>query len=52
MLTKPLPRQLATDTSYSRGEACFRQGAVRRITRTGNTFAGKVGSEAWPTLFF
>jgi hypothetical protein len=42
MLTKSTLRQAANANSYSRGEAYFQHKAVRRITRTGNTFTGKV----------
>lgn len=48
MLTKSLLQQLANASSYQRGEAYFRSGAVRRIKREGNRFTGKVaGSELY-----
>ncbi len=48
MLTETTLRQLATATSYSRGEDYFYNGYVGRIKRTGNTFTGKVsGSERY-----
>jgi hypothetical protein len=48
MLTKLLLQQLATDSSYSRGESYYRNSSVRRIKRTDNTFTAKVqGSEMY-----
>lgn len=48
MLTETTLRQLATATSYSRGDDYFYNGYVGRIKRTGNTFTGKVsGSERY-----
>lgn len=48
MLTETALRQLATATSYSRGEDYFYNGYVGRIKRTGNTFTGKVsGSDRY-----
>lgn len=46
MLTNAILRQLATSTTYSRGEGYFYNENVRRIKRTGDTFTAKVsGSE-------
>jgi hypothetical protein len=48
MLTKTLLQQLANTSSYSKGESAFRNGYVRRVKRTDNTFTGKVeGSELY-----
>lgn len=48
MLTKALLQQLANSTSYQRGEAYFRSGAVRRVQREGDRFTGRVaGSELY-----
>lgn len=46
MLTNSILRQLATETSYDRGESYYHDGSVRRLNRDGNTFIAKVrGSE-------
>ena len=51
MLTKTLLKQLATTTSYSRGESYFDSDSVRKIKRDGNVFVGKVdGSQRYAVL--
>ncbi|MBC7449209.1 MAG: SWIM zinc finger family protein [Hymenobacteraceae bacterium] len=48
MFTLNTLRTLANSTSYQRGQAYFRQGAVGKITQDGRTFAARVsGSERY-----
>ena len=46
MLTLTTLRGLANGTSYQRGQAYFRQGAVGKITPEGRTFAARVSGSS------